>query len=336
VGTRHILPRSFNAPTPPDVLADKYVAAQQPDLMQVAGSRAAYVVRNPGAFCLQVLRSFRANQALLLAGSLAYYLLLSTVPLLILMLVALSRFVDQRDLIATIGVYLERLVPGQSSTILDELYRFSSHSMTISWTLFGTLVLFSSLAFSVLERSMSVIFLHRIEVQRRHFVVSALIPYGYIALLAIGLLVMTLISGVLLTIGAERITVMGHVWSLKGVSGALLYLLGVVAEIILLTSLYVFMPVGKPTWRHALVGACAATAVWETTRHLLVWYFRTRSQVGLVYGSMTSAIVILTSFEIFAILLLLGAQVIAEYERIGSAQEALPIAPIDIQSTTPK
>jgi YihY family inner membrane protein len=303
--------------------------------MQGSASRAAYVARHPGAFSLQVLRSFRANQALLLAGSLAYYLLLSTVPLLILMLVALSSLVDQRDLLATIGVYLERLVPGEASTILDELYRFSAHRAGISWTLFGTLILFSSLAFSVLEKSMAVIFLHRIELQRRHFVVSALLPYGYIALLAIGLLVMTLISGVLLTIGAERITVLGHVWSLKGVSGGLLYLLGVVAEIVLLTSLYVFLPVGKPTWRHALVGACAATMVWESTRHVLVWYFRTRSQVGLVYGSMTSAIVILTSFEIFAILLLLGAQVIAEYERIGSAQGALPLAPIPIPGTTP-
>src|SRR5580658_541487 len=124
--------------------------------MHDTGSRAAYVARNPGAFSLKVLRSFRANQALLLAGSLAYYLLLSIVPLLILMLVALSKFVDQRDLLATIGVYLERFVPGQSSTILDELHRFSSHSTAISWTLFGTLILFSSLAFSVLEKSMSV------------------------------------------------------------------------------------------------------------------------------------------------------------------------------------
>jgi YihY family inner membrane protein len=304
--------------------------------MQSTGWRAAYAARNLGAFSLRVLRSFRANQALLLAGSLAYYLLLSIVPLLILILVGLSRFVDQRALLATMGVYLERLVPGQSSAVLDELHRFSSQSTAISWTLFGTLVLFSSLAFSVLEKSMSVIFLHRIELQRRHFVVSALLPFCYIALLAIGLLLLTLISGALLAVGAERISVMGHVWSLKGVSGGLLYLLGVVAEIILLTSLYVFMPVGKPTWRHALVGACAATVVWEIIRHLLVWYFRTRSQVGLVYGSLTSAVIILTSFEIFAILLLLGAQVIAEYERIDSAPTDLPSTPREVDGTTAK
>ena len=37
----------------------------------------------------------------------------------------------------------------------------------------------------------------------------------------------------------------------------------------------------------------------------------------LVYGSLTTSIAVLLSVEIGAIVLLLGAQVIAEYERIG-------------------
>jgi len=35
-----------------------------------------------------------------------------------------------------------------------------------------------------------------------------------------------------------------------------------------------------------------------------------------VYGSLTTAIIVLLSFEVAATVLLLGAQVIAEYERI--------------------
>jgi membrane protein len=298
--------------------------------MRISERRLAYVAKNPRVFCLGVLRAFRDNQVVLLAGALAYYLLLSFVPLLILMWIALSKFVDQQALLATLGEYLERIVPGQSAAVLDELYRFSSHSGAISWMLLGTLIFFSSLAFSVLEKSMSVIFLHRIEPLRRHFAVSAIIPYCYIVLLALGLLLMTLISGALQAIGAEHIDAFGHVWSLKGVTGGLVYLLGVVAEVILLASLYVIMPVGRQTWRHALVGASAATLAWELIRHLLIWYFQTRTQVGLVYGSLTSAIVILTGFEIFSILLLFGAQVIAEYQRIGSGHDVSPVGPLEI------
>ena len=76
------------------------------------------------------------------------------------------------------------------------------------------------------------------------------------------------------------------------------------------------MPVGRLSWRHALVGGVTATLLWEVTRRVLVWYFGTLSQVSVVYGSLTTAIVVLFSLEIAATLLLLGAQVISEYERI--------------------
>ncbi len=74
----------------------------------------------PASFALQVLRAFRANQGLLLAAALAYYLLLSIVPLLILILWALSRIIDRQHLLATLGANLERIVPGQSALLLDE------------------------------------------------------------------------------------------------------------------------------------------------------------------------------------------------------------------------
>jgi uncharacterized BrkB/YihY/UPF0761 family membrane protein len=50
---------------------------------------------------------------------------------------------------------------------------------------------------------------------------------------------------------------------------------------------------------------------------ILVWYFSTLSQVSVVYGSMTTAIVVMFSLEIGATLLLFGAQVISEFERVG-------------------
>jgi YihY family inner membrane protein len=95
----------------------------------------------------------------------------------------------------------------------------------------------------------------------------------------------------------------------------LLYLLGVVGEVLLIASIYLVMPVGRLSWRHALLGGAVAALLWELTRHLLLWYLNTLSRVGEVYGSLTTAIVILLSLELAAIVLLLGAQVIAEYER---------------------
>jgi YihY family inner membrane protein len=290
-------------------------------LMRPFGPQAAYVVTHPGAFALHVLRAFRANQGLLLAGAVAYYTLLSIVPLLILIVIALSQVIDQGELLATLGRYLEWLIPGQSKAVIGELANFLAHRGLMGWVLLVTMVFFSSLAFTVLENAMSVIFLHRVVIRRRHFVVSAVIPYCYIVFLGLGLLLTTLVSGSLQVIGAESIDFLGRSWSLKGMSGALLYLLGVVGEALVLTSIYLVMPVGRPSWRHALIGGIIATMLWEVTRHVLVWYFATLSQVGVVYGSLTTSIVLLLGLEIGATLLLLGAQVIAEYENIGTNRQ---------------
>ena len=273
------------------------------------------MIKHPGQFALRVLKGFRANQGFLLAGAVAYYTLLSIVPLLILAMIALSHVIETERLIATFRQYLDLVVPGQSAAFLEEVSVFLAHRDVVGGVLLVTLLFFSSLAFTVLENAMSVIFVHRVAIRRRHFLVSALMPYCYIVVLGVGLLAVTIVTGALQSLGAESADFFGQTLSFGGVSRFLLYAIGVVGEILLLTSIYLVMPVGRLPWRHALIGGMVAGILWEITRHVLVWYFSSLSQVKVVYGSLTTAIVVLLSFEIAAMVLLLGAQVIAEYER---------------------
>ncbi|HEX6138348.1 MAG TPA: YihY/virulence factor BrkB family protein [Casimicrobiaceae bacterium] len=286
------------------------------------------IARDPLGFAAQAVRAFRANQGLLLAGGVAYYTLLSLVPLLILLVIILSHVVDAERLMATLARYLEIVVPGQSAPLVDELRAFVSHREVIGWTLAVTLLFFSSLAFSVLENAMSVIFYHRVLATRRRFLVSALLPYLYILFLGVGLLVVTVVAGALQSLALTRLDLLGRDWSLSGLSRVLLYCIGVGGEVLVLTSIYLVMPVGRLSWRHALIGGVSATVLWEISRHVLVWYFATLSQVRTVYGSLTTAIVVLLSLEIAAIVLLFGAQVIAEYERIEWEPVARPPRPM--------
>lgn len=278
--------------------------------------RAAHVAARPGAFAWQVLRAFRANQGFLLSGAVAYYTLLSIVPLMILLLIGLSHFIDQADLLATLARYLEWVTPGQSTAVMRELAGFLEHRDVMGWILLVTMLFFSTLAFTVLENAMSVIFLHRVAIRRRHFMVSAIIPFFYMFFLGLGLMLMTLVSGSLQAVGADTVDFLGRNWSLRGTSGVLFYILGIVGEIFVLTSIYLVMPVGRPSWQHALIAGVTATLLWEITRHVLVWYFGTLSQIEVVYGTLTTAIAVMLSLELAATLLLLGAQVMAEYERI--------------------
>ncbi|MBW8901520.1 MAG: YihY/virulence factor BrkB family protein, partial [Massilia sp.] len=260
--------------------------------LRVLNRRAnAWILAHPLEFALQCVRAFRANQGLLLAGAVAYYALLSIVPFLMLVVVALSHFIDQAELLQTLQRYLEWLVPGQSRSITAEVAHFLENRDLITWVLGITMLFFSSLAFTVLENAMCVIFIHRVAIRRRHFLVSAILPYCYILALGAGVLLVTLVAGTLQVMGTESVQFLGYRWSLGGVSGVLLYLLGLAGEILVLSSIYLVMPVGRLSWSHALIGGVTAALLWEIARHVLVWYFSTLSQVNVVYGSMTTAIV---------------------------------------------
>ncbi len=285
---------------------------------------------HPRAFAWRVLCGFRANQGLLLAGAIAYYALLSIVPLLILSVIALSHVIPEHELLATIGRYLAWLVPSQSNAVVTELRGFLDHRDVVGWVLLLTMLFFSSLAFAVLENALSVIFVHRIVQRQRPLLMKLLLPYIYVACLAAGLLLVTLVAGGLENLGEYRLNLFGHEFPLGKFSHLLLYLLGLAGEIVLLTSIYVVMPAGKLDLRHALMGAVSAVLLWELTRHVLVWYFATLSQVGVVYGSMTTTIVVLLSLELGATLVLLGAQVISEYERLESHAPKPPPADLVI------
>ena len=209
-----------------------------------------HIIKHPAAFALQVLRAFNANQGLLLAGAVAYYTLLSIVPLLILVVIGLSHIVDQSALFETLRRALEWVAPGQASALVRELAAFLEHRAVLSWVLFATMLFFSSLAFRVLESAISVIFLHRIAVHKRHFLTSLAFPLGYIAFITLALFVGTVVLANLVAFGQENMVVFGTSWSLSGLSKATLYVIAVAVEILMISSIYYFMPVGAS--RHAM------------------------------------------------------------------------------------
>ena len=100
------------------------------------------------------------------------------------------------------------------------------------------------------------------------------------------------------------------------------WFLGVAGLALLLTALYMVMPVGRLSFRHALAGGVTATILWEIVRRVLRWYFETLSTVNVVYGSLASTIGVLLTLEAAALVLLFGAQVIAELERSTKAKAA--------------
>ncbi|NTW16234.1 MAG: ribonuclease R, partial [Syntrophaceae bacterium] len=138
------------------------------------------------SFGIDVLRGFKRNQGLLLSGAVAYYTLLSFIPLSILILIVLSHFVGEEQLFSTISTYMEMVLPGSAAILTEHARVFIEHRNVIGIVGLLIMLFFSSIAFTTLENAMSVIFFHRVRIMRRHFLTSAIIPYVYIILLALG------------------------------------------------------------------------------------------------------------------------------------------------------
>jgi len=265
-------------------------------------------------FLLQVVRRFISNRGFLLSGAVAYYTLLSIVPLSILSLIVLTHFIEEQQLILTLSTYLEMVIPGYAATLTEQVRAFIENRKVVSIIGFLAMLFFSSLAFSMLEEAMSVIFFYKVMIQRRKFLISAIIPYVYIFVIGVGIVLVSLIVGAIETLESRHLTILGWSLDLGGTTGVAMYIMGIVGEVLMFTSIYLVMPVVRVRFSHALIGGLTAAVLWEITRRLLIWYYATISMVNVIYGSIAITVVALLSIEVVAIILLLGAQVIAELE----------------------
>ena len=200
------------------------------------------------SFLLRVLREFKRNQGLLLSGALAYYTLLSIVPMSILALIVLSNFIEEEQLFHTLSTYLEMVIPGYAATLTEQVRVFLEHRKVIGIIGFLVMLFFSSIAFKVLENAMSVIFFHRVRIKRRNLFISVIIPYVYIFLMGLGILLVSFIAGAIETLENRQLIIFGWSLSLEGTSGVALYIMGIIGEVLMLTSLYLVMPVVRITF----------------------------------------------------------------------------------------
>jgi len=143
---------------------------------------------------------------------------------------------------------------------------------------------------------------------------SAIIPYVYIFVMGLGIVLVSFIVGAIETLESRHLTLFG--WSLNfgGATSVALHVLGIVGEVLMISSIYLVMPVVRVRFRHALIGGVIAAVLWEIIRRATVYYYTVVSMVNVIYGSMAITMVALFSIEFVAVILLLGAQVIAELE----------------------
>ena len=274
-------------------------------------------------FASRVLRDFfLRNHGLLLTAAVSHNMMLSLIPLSAVLMVVFSHFIDQALLLETIITEVSLIAPGFAPTLTEVLEGFLRSRQVIGWVGLFSLFAFSSLAFRVMEDAMAIIFQRPLIPLKRKFWVSALMPYFFVVIVAVGLIVITAVNAIIDAQSSKSLTILGIDLQLHQQLNHLIYLTGLMGLVLLFTLFYKIMPVVKVSFRRAIVGGLTATILWEIVRHLLVSYYTNISIVNVLYGSMATIVIVLLIMESVALILLLGAQVIADLQY--SADAGLP------------
>lgn len=270
------------------------------------------------AFGWRALGDFRKNRGFLLASALGYNTLLSIVPLFALVVVVLSTVLDGRVLLEVIGAQLDTVMPGRSGVVVEAFAAFVEQRAKIGIIGFGALLFFSAIGFRMLDDAFSVVFHRNRRGRTIHPLRGFVLPLAYVLLIGIGVFVLTLVM-----VAFDALPAQGVRWFGRSIDPStavpLIKLLAFVGLVLLISSFYWIMPVAHVRPVRALVGGLVASTLWEGVRSLMVWYFANLSLVDILYGSLSTVVVVLLGLEAAAIILLLGAEIIAELERAARA-----------------
>jgi membrane protein len=271
-------------------------------------------------FASRVLRDFfLRNHGLLLTAAVANNMMLSLIPLSAVLLVVSSHFIDPNQLIESITIEVSLIAPGFGPILNEVLVGFLQTRQVVGWIGLGTLLVFSSFAFRVLEDAIAIIFHRPLSPLKRKFWVSALLPYFFILVVATGLILISAVNAAI-DAGSLKNPVFSQLDDiLHRHLSQIVYVTGVLGLVLLFTLFYKILPIARIPWKRALIGGLAATALWELVRHGLVSYYTRLSPVNVIYGSMATIIIVLLTMEAVALILLLGAQIIADLHSSSKA-----------------
>ena len=270
-------------------------------------------------FGRRVIAAFLRNRGVLLAGGVGYNALLSIVPFLTLTLAVLSAFVDQERILGALRRELAYLLPQRAETVIEAAQTFLAHHTANSAVSGVALLVVSSLAVRMLEEAVATIFHASGRTNRRHALLSALLPYLFMALMMIAILALTLLSTIADWLVGSSVTLFGTELPTGLWARLVLRVTGFAGLVLLFAGVYSVMPVGRIPRRSALIGGLSAAILWKIVGVLLSYYFATLSMVNVLYGSLATVVVVLLLLEGAFIIVLLGAQVIAELEASAAA-----------------
>ncbi|MDD5398056.1 MAG: YihY/virulence factor BrkB family protein [Dehalococcoidia bacterium] len=255
---------------------------------------------------LTTFDEFSADNSRLLAAAVAYTLLFSLFPFALALFSILGFMMSSQEVEKQVIAALGTLIPVARNLIASTLEgviqaREATGIIALLIFIWSALSFFDALR-NALNRAWGV-------PSTQTFVKGQLLNISMLVLAIIALLTFTWLTTTIQYMHESQMQLLIFKFTSTSLFARLVFILlsGMLAYGVILF-LYHYIPSNRPRWRHIWLGALLATIGFEMVRFGFVWYVKNVAQYNLIYGPISSVIVMLMFIYFTAWVLLFFAK----------------------------
>ena len=249
------------------------------------------------------VRNFYADNCLSNAASLTYTTLFAIVPLLTVLYSILALFPSFQGVGENIQEFIfSNFVPHAGEVVSDWLTSFSRQARNLTFIGVGFLFVTALLMLRTVDYAINAIF-HTVDSRRP--VISLLL---YWVILTLGPFLLGL--GFAATSYLATLSFLNQAAASLGITGALLYILPSVMNMVVFTLLYMVVPKGRVLFVHALVGGIFVSAVSTVARIGFTQMMHISPTYEFIYGAFAAVPVFLLWIFLSWLVVLMGAELV--------------------------
>ena len=242
------------------------------------------------------------------AAGVAYYAIISIFPLLLGLIAVFGFFLPSINLRNALLSFVGNNIPGATDIVKDNIggiirLRGVMSVLSIVILFWGASALFGSISLAI-NRAWNIN-------KNRHLFIRKASEIGMV--FGTGILF-------LLSLGASTfITFVGNTLNLPDRNAAVIYIGAKLIAFLLMLAifilLYKFVPNAKTRWRDVWPGAMLAAVFFEIARTLFIFYLEHFANYQVIYGTVSSIVILMVWIYYSAFILILGAEFTYQYGR---------------------
>ncbi len=278
-------------------------------------------VRSTFAYVKRVWTAYEQHQGPLLSAAVAFYGMLSMVPLLSLGAAIMADVIgNSRAALDTLQEIIARAVPGNSELVFKTVTGLKRDSGLVGIIGLIGLVLSAGAVFGTLENTMNNMWgvkFARVWWKQKLLALGTTILTVFLMLSSFG--ITTVLSWIKnrSVPGLEvRVQDVPFIWQLVG--GAVPLILSVT----LFAMIFKVIPNCTVSWKSAFTGGVFAGTAWEIAKYLFAIYMGRFANYNKVYGSLGAVVSIMVWAYYSSAILLIGGEIVADQGKTEEVQES--------------